>query len=283
MNARTKKTGFSLVELLVVITIIGILISLLLPAVQAAREAARNIQCKNNLKQIGLALHLHHETHGMFPDGKQCHAFGWGAKILPFLEQEPLYGRIDFNLYPAEGSNIPIMATQITVTYCPSSTVPRVVRWPAYPPYVPDMDIASTNYTGVNQIMPVDCQREPFNEAGVFNLALDRIATRINSITDGTTNTFCVGEVHSERFAWLGQRSAPGFESAPFVYDLTANPINGWCPYSWASNHPGGVNFLFCDGAVRFINQEIDHNFNKPYGIFQHLGTMAGGEILGQY
>jgi prepilin-type N-terminal cleavage/methylation domain-containing protein/prepilin-type processing-associated H-X9-DG protein len=126
-----RQTAFTLIELLVVITIIGILIALLLPAVQAAREAARRMQCQNNLKQLALALHLYHGQWNkfspamQFPSGEDCrtsHHYGtnWTINILPYLEQQPLYNRFDRTQYISAAANVAARTTKLSVMICPS-------------------------------------------------------------------------------------------------------------------------------------------------------------------
>ena len=117
-----KPCGFTLVELLVVIAIIGILIALLLPAVQAAREAARRAECKNNLRQLGLAAHNYHSANKCFPPGRLTNVSGWGqhARLLPYVEQQNVYDRIDFNKAPGNGANAEARTSQIAVFRCPS-------------------------------------------------------------------------------------------------------------------------------------------------------------------
>ncbi len=133
-RSRTARPGFTLIELLVVIAIIAVLIALLLPAVQAAREAARRAQCVNNLKQIGLALHNYHDAISTFPSGYIDYqnnsiytpdldmgpGWGWAALALPFLEQQPLYNAINFNLGIRSASNSTAVLTPLTVFQCPT-------------------------------------------------------------------------------------------------------------------------------------------------------------------
>jgi prepilin-type N-terminal cleavage/methylation domain-containing protein len=117
------RRGFTLVELLVVIAIIGILIALLLPAVQAAREAARRMQCSNNLKQIGLGLHNYHDTFGTFPPGaSQDQYLGYATRLLPFMEQKPLYDRVDFENVYSTPNNYAVGAVRVDAFLCPSSS-----------------------------------------------------------------------------------------------------------------------------------------------------------------
>lgn len=190
---RSLHRGFTLIELLVVIAIIAILIALLLPAVQQAREAARRSTCKNNLKQMGLALHNYHETHNIFPNdvwtydpggaGAAPRNYTWITLILPFLEQAPLYNQINFStpMLGQSGPAGPIQATKIPVLHCPSDQ--------DHDPSARD-GFATTNYAGSQGF---DWWRRPNQvHTGVFTL---QSKVRIRDITDGTTTTIAVGEV----------------------------------------------------------------------------------------
>ena len=189
-NRRAR--GFTLIELLVVIAIIAILIALLLPAVQQAREAARRSQCKNNLKQLGLAMHTYHDVHLMFPLSEMSHftpnsvaydgtGFGWSAFILPFIDQAPLYNQFNFNVPIPGTTNQPLVANVVPVAHCPSDTQARVRDRgiPSDPAYVSAQSTAS---------YVVSCG--PWfgtlaQDNGVF-LAENR-CSRIRDVTDGTS------------------------------------------------------------------------------------------------
>lgn len=212
------KPGFTLVELLVVIAIIGILVALLLPAVQAAREAARRMSCSNNLKQIGLAIHNYHDTFKSLPmawwiqvpPANALNAQAWGTSILPFLEQQPLYDKYNKNVMavnqagPAGQANVALLQTPIPVFVCPSAPggVNRIYNGDASPTLpvtwksAPSDYCATTgvrgNFANIAYAGNAGGQREgamqvhgPFGENRSGLLA---------EIVDGTSNTFLVGE-----------------------------------------------------------------------------------------
>ena len=211
IRTRINRQAFTLVELLVVIAIIGILVALLLPAVQAAREAARRISCSNNSKQLGIALHNYHDSHGSFPPesvwvydhGKTgdpanyvARNFTWISMLLPYIEQEQLGDQIVQEL-PIWGqtdqSNKLIVSTQLKVLTCPSD--PQLSQ-------DGDMshDMAFTNYAGAEGY---DWwARKNDRLGGVFTL---NSATKFRDILDGTSNTIALGEVSSFGYhgGWL--------------------------------------------------------------------------------
>lgn len=206
-----RNKGFTLIELLVVIAIIAILIALLLPAVQQAREAARRTQCKNNLKQLGLALHNYHDTHGIFPNSMDSYHptstpdrsnprnHSWMVMILPFIDQAPLYQSIDFNsqLYGQTLSGGQLITAQKMVAYkCPSDT-----------DIEPDQiyNLSVTNYAG-SQGFDWWRRRGQIHE-GMFSL---QSKVRMRDIKDGTSSTIALGEVNSTGQKWGGRRGGAG-------------------------------------------------------------------------
>lgn len=200
----------------------GILVALLLPAVQAAREAARRMQCGNNLKQIGLALHNYHDTYKSFPpaytvdaDGKPLHS--WRTLLLPFLDQQALYSQIDLNEPWDSPKNQLVQNVDVAVFRCPSE--------------MPGSGCSYLAIVGPNTV---------FQGPKPVNLA---------DIRDGTSNTLMVVEVEGNKASWM----------APVDLDaakMPTKPNSG--PNSLGSRHPGGLQVVLCDGSVRFISDTID-------------------------
>ncbi len=274
------RRAFTLVELLVVIAIIGILIALLLPAVQAARGAARRMQCSNNLKQIGLALHNYHNVHRGFPIGNVPDRYWtFQSMILPQLEQEPLFSRLDyefpgdcFRAMAAAGADDP-GRTVLPVFQCPSEpNAGRLYdREPDYGVHMP------TNYLGVSG----DSWTQP---NGIF---YSGSFVRISDIRDGTSNTLMMGErgiPNDLEQGWylcaagtpLGTGNQDNHLSTelgllPGRNDNTLHDAHYW---SW---HPNGAQFVFADGSVHFLSYSIDK------ATVQALSTRAGGEVIGEY
>jgi prepilin-type processing-associated H-X9-DG protein len=293
-----------LVELLVVITIIGILIALLLPAVQAAREAARRLQCSNNLKQLGLAIHNYHVTHKCFPvsigydnpgdvpnlaapgrSGK-----GWITSTLPYLEQQALFDQFRNELC-FEGSAYSegmwrsgcreFMKTQLTLLQCPSDGSVRQLlttqnQWSGIP-------VAATSYKGVIGDARMgsawtgspDCHTRA-RCPGIFWRHNYVYTVSIDDIRDGTSNTLAIGEdvpemnQHSAAFYANGDYSSC---HAPLNYFPDPPTPTQWpMVMSFRSRHPGGAHFCLADGSVRFLGEAIQME------LYQALATKAGNE-----
>jgi prepilin-type N-terminal cleavage/methylation domain-containing protein/prepilin-type processing-associated H-X9-DG protein len=279
LPAVRKRGAFTLVELLVVIAIIGVLVALLLPAVQAAREAARRSQCANNLKQIGIAWHNYHDTVLTFPpsyvEPTNELKWGWGTLILPFIEQKPLYDVLD----PTKLSALVPLTTgtpaqQALMTHlkcyrCPSDVLGAGRLNTRY---------YSANSTGLGPSNNV------VNEsvAGYEPRTNNGDAHTIAEILDGTSNTILVGE--RDHFVpvatnahvgavWpgrMGSTASVGFRSVwkinlvDYKASATPPPTDYWnggggCTrYHLSSRHPGGVQVVLCDGSVRFLSETID-------------------------
>jgi prepilin-type N-terminal cleavage/methylation domain-containing protein/prepilin-type processing-associated H-X9-DG protein len=317
---RRPASAFTLVELLVVIAIIGILIALLLPAVQAAREAAWRMQCSSRLKQLALAMHNYANTHKSFPPGcitdgvPQRQQWGWGVFLLPYVEKIPLHRELAPNdrrlvdLLNDPRARV-LVQTPIPLFRCPSDRTPRLLEkteqirdFDGEAPVGTDFFAATSNYIGVTGFW--DIADLPAN--GVFfpNSAVD-----FSQIRDGTSNTFALGErdFYCAAGAWAGVRDARGGgpRGADYVLGRVSiklndprNVGNDRCCEGFSSPHAGGANFALCDGSVRFINENIRFNnagvtnFNVPVslggfgstlGTYQKLGIRDDGGVLTEF
>ena len=305
---RTRR-GFTLIELLVVIAIIAILVSLLLPAVQQAREAARRAQCKNNLKQIGVALHNYHGTHRLFPPGwiparasmTAPASWAWSALILPHVEQAPLYnvlGIAKSSVPPPPGhANDRVVSTYL----CPSDPSANTTVWGSGAFGTGGLSgYKKMNYPGC---IGISGQSDfinnvhAHNRRGVFSNGSN---TRIRDITDGTSSTVLCGEVEAWsvcRGRLCGTPSRIGAIWIRATQDPSSNqdwkwfsvlremsggaPLNGRISYSIAqgfnSRHPGGAQFLLADGSVHFLSENIARR------TYERLGAMADGNTVGEF
>jgi prepilin-type N-terminal cleavage/methylation domain-containing protein/prepilin-type processing-associated H-X9-DG protein len=300
--------GFTLIELLVVIAIICVLIGLLLPAVQAAREAARRAQCLNNLKQFGLALHNYHGMFDTFPPGYVSNTqgnqpngvdvgpgWGWGAMLLNHLEQAPLFNAVNFSLSTTDPGSQTVRRTGPSTFLCPSDPGgrrPLTIKDGSGNTLVGDL--AAGQYVAVaGQWEP---EEFPAQNTGLF-YRNSRISIR--DVTDGTSTTLMAGE-RSQNVAsatWVGMVPFGLSCNNPTwpVQDCEASnvlvlghtgpsPDEQWIDVpnnkkagadDFHSLHPGGCNFLFGDGSVRFVKETINPS------VFSYLATRAGGEVVG--
>jgi prepilin-type processing-associated H-X9-DG protein len=286
-----------LLELLVVIAIIGILIALLLPAVQAAREAARRASCTNSLKQIGVALHLYHDSQKVLPPGWMAvhpntgqpywlgrPGWGWAALTLPYIEQENLQkGLVRFGLPITDPANDAARVAPIATFRCPSDTGGKTFGMPAGSPPMPNyaagytpLEFASANYVAVfgsTTMMAVySMGTATANGSFVFQQG-----SRFADITDGLSQTFLAGERHSSQFptTWLGVVAGAAHSPARIVGVAKTSPNSAsGAMHAFSSRHPGGANFAAADGSVRFIADTIE----TP--VFQAVATRAGNEVV---
>lgn len=310
------RIGFTLVELLVVIAIIGVLVGLLLPAVQAAREAARRMQCSNNLKQIGLALHNYHDAHRSFPkvwyywngnsNGSDRQpagfysGFGWRVMILPYMEQVNLYNQFNFsqpihsNVDPI--SNLKLIQTPIPTYLCPSDPAgPQVksgqqylwTNWCFPHGNCPkDVPVAVTTYKGLTGAGYDQVFSQVPYPAGMFDRRRGA-GLSFSSMSDGTSNTIAVTESSPEFNAWTGwatwhvaAHAQQGPNHARRFYGSVGRTASqhGWTAGLTASSfHTGGVNMVMGDGSVHFLSDSI----NLP--IYQQLVDPDDGLPIGGF
>jgi prepilin-type N-terminal cleavage/methylation domain-containing protein/prepilin-type processing-associated H-X9-DG protein len=231
--------GFTLVELTVVIAILGILMGLLLPAVQNAREAARRITCSNNLKQQGLALLQFESSFKSLPAGAEANTLhSWSTRILPYLEQDVLYQRIDFKAAWDAPSNAAWTKQNLSMFTCPSS-------WKSY--------AGLTDYSGISGSSHKATQNIGRNGT-LFPLDLNERPVTIALIIDGTSNTIaiseCVALSENNHGFWSSGANCLGHDEGPI------NNRRGSID-EIASLHPGGANALFADGSIRFLSEKM--------------------------
>ncbi len=328
------RRAFTLIELLVVISVIGVLVALLLPAVQAAREAARRIQCTNNLKQIALAAHGYNDIWTTLPRGGFLQQISAGSGLydsagnhylsggvflglLPYLDQRPVYDAMNFQVNIFTAINATVSATGVSTFWCPSDS------GTSDPQTLPDGDFYDpgpftmyyTSYAGNFGTWHMGWTPQ-YNEqlTGLFNADG---AVRTATVTDGWSNTIAFGE-HTRTILTAADQLCYHWWSSGFLGDtlfVTLYPMNpqrtisdnpdgaGTYRLAASSQHPGGCNFAFLDGSVRFLKETIECWKVEPatglpagitfdstglvhmgppaqFGVYQALSTRNGGEVI---
>ncbi|MDB5346515.1 MAG: Prepilin-type N-terminal cleavage/methylation protein [Schlesneria sp.] len=297
---RSRKRGFTLIELLVVIAIIAVLISLLLPAVQQAREAARRTQCRNNLHQVGLAIHNYESSYTRLPIGVMranngaaitVSGYTWFRRIMPFVDQGTLYAGYDekANYYSAD-PNRTISQTVVPMFRCPSDMPTAFFN--NIPQYNYLANAGNTNI-GKGTVNGVAYLAGPFD----FSYTFEGRATPLAAITDGLSNTMMVGESRVGKtspdyrgllqyayYSLLTGNLPPNTTKPDLVANCVSTPDlpcatgsssgnNYTYQNSMRSNHVGGAHALLCDGSVKFVSENVDMNAMRAFS------TMAGGEL----
>lgn len=274
LTRRNARPGFTLIELLVVIGIIAILLALLLPAVQQVREAARRIECRNHLRQFGVALHSYHEAHNSLPPGELAQGdppsfplrtgWGWGAMILPQLEQSPMYNQIDFNFGTAVSNNRALIGQAMEIFQCPSDSAPAQIT--ALIPGSGATQVAHGNYAASGQMLSA------------------MSGARFAEVTDGLSQTLMIGERGYSTIAGIGEVTSAWcgtlaydvdylrFHSVPHLTVLPGVRVNATNTFN--SSHPGGTHFLLADGSVQFISESLDVQ------LYYALSTPNGSEVV---
>ncbi|HXG10338.1 MAG TPA: DUF1559 domain-containing protein [Gemmataceae bacterium] len=305
MQQGQQRPAFTLIELLVVIAIIGILVALLLPAVQKVREAANRAKCQNNLKQIGLALHNYVGQYGTFPAAVDINSpttqLGWHVYILPFIEQDNLYKQ--FNLNPGgaytDNGRRQFGQQKIDLYLCPSSRAQKTLTNPPHSAHNPEFEPPgaggsppfTTHYYGVlgpkgpnvaggNYAWDNVGAHGGLARQGVFQRA-QRV--RILEVIDGTSNTLAVGElswvneVSGTRYrTWIrgcGDNNQSCSSSKNVANGINTPGIEPYNDIAFGSMHPGGANFCMADGSVQFLSQGIN------LGVYKALASRDGSEV----
>jgi prepilin-type N-terminal cleavage/methylation domain-containing protein len=302
---RWRRSGFTLVELLVVIAIIGVLVALLLPAVQAAREAARRSQCSNNLKQLSLALHNYEDTHKTFPPaGIDSNQMSWVVLLLPYFEQKALYDQFNFNkgAWNAFGRITLVQGVRIKTIICPNlttkadsysvfvttpdeSNVSALHYYAVLGPNGPTAAGASQPYIvqGVDQGFGFCAAQGAFGQATVSGPNVTPINNPLRTFTDGTSNTLLLGEMAWPKYLyWRPWTRGYYFDARGtllYASKNVTNPINSkfsdpWNDASFGSLHPTGCMFSRADASIHFVRQNID----MP--TYRALASRDGGEPL---
>jgi prepilin-type N-terminal cleavage/methylation domain-containing protein len=299
-----RQHAFTLVELLVVIAIIGVLVAILLPAVQSAREAARRMQCSNNVRQIMLSMHHFHDAYLVLPPGAVRNAspltaahskfnipanvkHGWAPFVLPFMEQKPLADKYRWDLDWSHATNLPVVETHVKTFICPST--PEQKRYDVPRSAVSDYGVLNgAAAADLNPLGLIDPGTNAVNGHGVMKV---NEIIRFAEITDGTSNTFWVDEdagrpkryrrgLKLQTAVQNGNASAFSDTNEHVIHGATAsgNPLVGPFAINYSNEdemfsfHPAGVMAGFGDGSVRFLRDDISMK------IAAALVTRGGGE-----
>jgi prepilin-type N-terminal cleavage/methylation domain-containing protein len=309
--------GFTLIEVLVVIAVVGVLVALLLPAVQQARESARRTACRNNLKNIALALHNYHDTYGSFPFGFDAHETLWSAMLLPQLEHAPMYNTLIFQesgpgQWDADSANEKAACTLIAVYRCPSMAVPEHIddnpSGSIMQGRVPVSYRACSGSNGWSDAAGTIPPGAPPGAVALDSLELNGAfygdsRIRLADVLDGSSNTILVGESYTDPFyAKDGQNMDYWQLGAPETGTWTPGGVGGTefseglgstgprmnsrldlsvpgavMEISFGSYHSGGAMFCLGDGSARFIAETVELD------VYRSLGSRNGREAVDEF
>lgn len=280
----SRRDGFTLVELLVVIAIIGILVALLLPAIQAAREAARRSECINNLKQIALALQNYENTYRLFPPGRMgcdgccsppnAPSTSGFVMILPYLELQTLYDEFG-EFAPGVPGSLPqsVVATRPEAFVCPSSVMPETYTDSGGKQWATSSYALCAGHRGPTY--GIGCATVKWDNTGMF---MYRDPKTLSDVLDGTSNVIFVGEVtdghrpgHTNRWPTAGRhvdslRTTDNPINTAYQQGVTFSNYGNPCNGAFASRHPGGANFALVDGSVHFFSEDINLQLYRLLG-----------------
>lgn len=309
-NHFKAKRAFTLVELLVVIAVISILLALLLPAVQAVREAARRTQCINNLKQIGLALHNYHDVHRVFPpacvrpagftdNGRDRPRSTWAIAILPMLELANLYQRFHPDIDSTNVMNLEVTSARVAGYLCPSDPHTNSLFEPVLGSFYSRSNYAA-NFGSASWGVSF------WQDSKYRGVMGQNSGVRIAAITDGLTNTVCVAEIRAvpspldNRGVWAfpaAGSASVGLDCDKECQGVNGDPTHDWIPYCGPSPgqlpctfqntdesnagprslHSQAANVLLSDGSVRGLSESLDRK------VIYRLFTSSDGEVVGEF
>ncbi len=308
MNPADSRSGFTLVELLVVIAIIGILIALLLPAVQSAREAARRMQCSNNLKQLGLALHVYHDVHKHLPItygvGNNPSRRNWIVGLLPHIEQQGIWDAMDMTVDGHTEPNLSLIAMVLPTVLCPSDgdavePLPRTDASSSVWNTVSGFGLTSyaisagDHMNGTGSTGAPYPPYQPYCRNGYTGGAVRGVSSRygwscrFRDVTDGLSNTVFLGEIVPKWCIWQSWGHQSFATTAWPINHRNAEYASGVLPSEgspselnndslvFRSRHPGGAQFAFGDGSVHFLSETCD------FETYQALSSRSGAEPVG--
>jgi len=305
-----QRKAFTLVELLVTLAILGILVGLLLPAIQSAREAARRVGCANNMRQLGLALHLFHDANRAFPasgwtttgPGNPAGKFvGWRPLIFPYLEQIQAHRLYNFSIHWWEETNLTLAAIAFPQFRCPAtpegSPLLSIIAKNPRPALTLALPLGPTDYEAIQGVQPNSIDPFFYNSTNRFAVMHRNSRTRLSDIADGSSNTICVvecsgrpvvyrlqrprrdlsndqgiGWVDSEGAFSLDGASADGSREGCTPASGCDRPMNVRNDNEPFSFHPTGIQVLYADGRVEFLSQSLDLK------VMAALSTRAAGD-----